>query len=102
VLVVRVEIWPGGESDRSVEIARVGLANTSGLADFSNYDLVALLDRDDQERVIRSEVNQHERAQGWVPLVRRAMTEVHLSEDAVHGVAYDDPTAVLLRKGSHG
>ena len=102
MLVVTVNVWPGGDADRCSEVARIGLANKTGLADFSNYDLVALLDRDREERVIRSEVNQHERAQGWVPLARRALTEIHLSEPQVHGVDYDDPLAVLLRKGSHG
>jgi hypothetical protein len=101
MLVVTVSVWPGGDHEKASEIARIGLANTSNLSDFSNYDLVALLDRDRAERVIRSEVNQHERAQGWVPLARRALTEIHLSEPGIHGVAYDDPTAVLLRKGSH-
>lgn len=102
MLVVTVSVWPGGIPDRSTEVARIGLANKSGLADFSNYDLIALLDRDKAERVIRSEINQHERSQGWPPLVRRALTEIHLSESTIRSVAYDDPLAVLLRKGSHG
>jgi len=101
MLVVTVSVWPGGAYDRSSEVARIGLANTSNREDFANYDLVALLERDREERVIRSEINQHERQQGWVPLVRRALTEIHLSEPEIHTVAYDDPTAVLLRKGSH-
>lgn len=102
MLVVTVNVWPGGDHNRSTEIARIGLANTTDLRDFSNYDLVALLERDRNERVVRSELNQHERAQGWVPLVRRALTEIHLSDPGIHSVAYDDPIAVLLRKGRHG
>jgi hypothetical protein len=101
MLVVTVSVWPGGDFERGTEVARVGLLNRTQLGDFANYDLVALLARDKEERVIRSEVNQHERAHGWVPLVRRAMTEIHLSDPCMHGAPYDDPTAVLLRKGSH-
>lgn len=99
MLVVKVEVWPGGDGDGACELARIGLANTTGRAEIANYDLVALLDRDRAERVVRSEVNQHQRVHGWVPLVRRAMTEVYLSEPETHGAPYDDPIAQLLRKG---
>lgn len=99
MLVVTVSVWPGGEFDRAEESARLGLANTTGSAEYANYDLVALLNSDVGECVIRSEINAHERAQGWVPLVRRALTEIHLAEYETHAAPYDDPIAELLRKG---
>lgn len=99
MLVVRVAVWPGGAFDREQEVARLGLANRSGSAEFADYDLVALLGNGEGEAVIRSEVNAHERAQGWVPLVRRALTEIHLAEYEIHAAPYDDPIAELLRKG---
>lgn len=99
MLVVTVSVWPGGEFDRAEEVARLGFANTTGNAEYANYDFVALLGKGEGEAVIRSEINAHERAQGWVPLVRRAMTVLHLAEYDTHAAPYDDPIAAVLRKG---
>lgn len=99
MLVAKIEVWPGGNFERAFEIARLGIANVSGLADISNYELTALMERDKHEYVMRSEVNSHERALGWEPLVQRSMTSLFLAERLAHQVPYDDPTAQLLRKG---
>lgn len=98
MLVLKVEIWPGGERDRAYEISRVGIVNTSGVQEFSDYEMTALMDRGSSEYVLRAEVNKHERSLGWEPLVQRSMTALFLSERLAHGVPYDDPVAELLRK----
>lgn len=99
MLVAKVEVWPNGDYERAFEIARLGIANVSGLADISNYELTALMERDKHEYVMRSEVNSHERALGWEPLLQRSMTSLFLAERLAHQVPYDDPVAQLLRKG---
>lgn len=100
MLVVKVQVWPQGEVDKAFEISRVGIANVTGCADISNYELTALMERDKREYVLRSEVNSFERALGWEPLVQRSMTSLFLAERLAHQISYDDPVAQLLRKGS--
>lgn len=99
MLVARIEVWPGGDFDRAFEIARLGIANVSELADVSNYELTALMERDKSEYVLRSEVNSHQRSLGWEPLVQRSMTSLFLAERLSHQIPYDDPIAQHLRKG---
>lgn len=99
MLVVKVEVWPGGESDRAFEISRIGIANVSGLRRYSDYEVTALLERDRDEQVMRIRVTDHEREAGWVPLVRRTMTGIFLGEEPGREVPYDDPVAELMRKG---
>lgn len=36
MLVVRVELWPGGDAERVHELGRLGIANVSGLAPVSD------------------------------------------------------------------
>lgn len=99
MLVVKVEVWPGGDTDRAFEISRIGIANVSGMAPISNYEMTALVDRDRAERVVRSEINSHERDLGWEALVKRAMTNLFLADRVGQPGAYGDPVAELLRKG---
>lgn len=99
MLVVKVEIWPGGDFDRAFEISRVGIANVSQGAAVSNYEMTALMDRYGCESVLTSEINSHERSLGWVPLVKRGMTNLFLADRMSQPGAYDDPIAELLRKG---
>lgn len=100
MLVVKVEVWPGGDYARSFEISRVGIANVSKMTPVSNYEMTALMERDKLEYVARAEINSHERNLGWEPLVQRAMTSLFLAERLSHQVPYDDPMANLLRKDS--
>lgn len=99
MLVVKVEVWPGGDADRAVEISRVGISNMTELRAVSDYEMVALLDRDKDEHVVKGRITGHERALGWAALTRRALLNLFYGEDATRGIAYDDPTAELLRKG---
>lgn len=99
VLVVKVEIWPGGSADRGFEIARLGLGNRSGLAQVSNYGVTALMGRDGAEHVMQTMVMGHNREHGWVPLVRRALSELNSHNDVK--APLDDPIAELLRRDGH-
>jgi hypothetical protein len=101
MLIVKVEVWPGGNFDQAFEISRVGIANVSSLADISNYEMTALMDRDKKEFVLRSEINSHERASGWAPLAKRAMTALYLRDRLSQEVPYDDPVAEHLRRAKH-
>lgn len=99
MLVVKAEIWPGGDFDRAFEISRIGIANLSGPVDVSDYKVTALLARERGEIVVQSKVHSHQRELGWVPLVKRALTSIHLADDLAQPCAYDDAIAELLRKG---
>jgi hypothetical protein len=100
VLVVKVEVWPGGIFSRAFEVSRVGIANVSDLARHSDYEVTALMSRDRDERVVRTKIRSHDRELGWVPLVQRSMTGIFLMDKTGHEVPYGDPVAELLRKGS--
>lgn len=95
MLVVKVEVWPGGDSGRSYEISRLGIGNRSSLAELSDYSVTALTERDTEEAVLRSFVNGHQRSHGWMPLVQRSVAA--LAGKATEA-PYDDPIAQLLRK----
>lgn len=101
MLVVKVEVWPGGDDRRAFEISRIGIANVSQLQRFSDYEVTALLARDLEEEVVRTEIREHDREYGWLPLVRRTMTNLYLRAELATEVSYDDSVAQLLRKGSH-
>lgn len=38
MLVVKVELWPGGDGSRAMELGRMGVMNVSDLADVSSYN----------------------------------------------------------------
>jgi hypothetical protein len=41
MLVIRVELWPGGDERFKTVLARAGIGNVSNLAEVSDYELVA-------------------------------------------------------------
>jgi hypothetical protein len=41
MLVIRVELWPGGDERFKTVLARAGIGNISNLADVSDYEIVA-------------------------------------------------------------
>jgi hypothetical protein len=101
MLVVKVEVWPGGNEADAFEISRIGIANTSVLDEVSDYEVTALLSREAQEEVVVTEVLKHERSGGWVPLVRRVLTNLLLRSELCRDGTYDDPVVKLLRRGDH-
>lgn len=98
MLVVRVEVWPGGNEARAKEIARVGIANVSPGSEYSDYEVAAILAAKGEETILRTEICHHERAQGWMPLVRRVLTNLFLRSELARPAAYGDPMVDLLRK----
>ncbi len=74
MMVVKVEVWPGGHAPGAFEIARIGIANRGdGTPQVADYDVLALTDRDRREAVCYSEVLTHYRDSGWESLVMRAI-----------------------------
>lgn len=39
MIVVKVELWPGGDESRKVDLGTAEIANISGLADVSSYSV---------------------------------------------------------------
>lgn len=69
MLVVRVELWPGGREDEATEIGRAALANLTPTADVADYIAVALDARGwGTQRIVR----RHRRDAGLWPLLSRA------------------------------
>lgn len=97
MMVVKVEIWPGGYAEYAQEIARVGIVNRTGAQPLADYNVVALLDRDtDTERITQSAVMDHVRAAGWRRLTIDALAQL---EGPVRDTQYVDEIATILRKG---
>jgi hypothetical protein len=76
VLVVRVAIWPGGDSRLAREVGRAGLANVSGLAHMSDYVCVLT---DDGGGQVAGVVRDHERAAGFWRLLAPASPSLYPS-----------------------
>lgn len=66
---MKVELWPGGREAEAVEVGRAVIANLSGLAECSDYAVVA---RDDHGIGVQRIVRRHHRSKGFWPLLARA------------------------------
>lgn len=95
MMVVKVGIWPGGDGSEAFEIARLGIHNLSGCQPFSKYGVVALLNRDKEEKVLSSNVACHRRSEGWRPLVVAALYSI---SHADHAEPHDQRIADRLQK----
>jgi len=74
VLVVKLELWPGGNPARAREIGRVDIANVGGDPDFADYAVSLQAGRDWNDRA--GSVTGHDRQlPAWV-LVSRALRAV--------------------------
>ena len=86
MMVVKVELWPGGYEDRAWEVGRLGLANVSDLVEVSDY--VAVLVRKvpgfDEEEVTTRFVAGHRRSDGFEPLVARLMDDESIASQETH------------------
>jgi hypothetical protein len=71
MLMIKVELWPGGRPEGRREIARATIANVSELADVSNYVVVR---GDDFGRFEAVSVDGHRRSAGVWALVARALS----------------------------
>lgn len=73
MLRVLVEIHPGGDEARKHTIATIDLGNISELRPVSDYTVHAKLD---DRPEVRRVVFNHTRAEGWIPLVQRALAAI--------------------------
>jgi hypothetical protein len=76
MLVIKIELWPGGEEQYKTVIARAGIGNLSALADVSDYEVVASESANPLAGTPawkgRGLVHQHDRRQSVWALVARA------------------------------
>lgn len=84
MLMVRIELWPGGNRQAATEIGRMAIANISDLAETSDYRVKA---RDDHGEV-EVQVRGHLRSSGFWWLM--AMAAVEVVKVRLDGVLEDD------------
>lgn len=77
MLVVKVEIWPGGSEEDGREIGRLCAANISDCAEVSSYE-IALADEQDLlggMPTAEFQVDGHHRSDGFWPLIHMALAK---------------------------
>lgn len=80
MIVVKIEMWPGGNEHKAHEIGRALIANVSDLAETSNYVARVTtagyepLGVKPQNQVIK--VNSHERAQSITALLAKVFARM--------------------------
>lgn len=73
MLLVKLEIWPGGDRERAREIGHIEIGNVSDLSPISNYEVILKEPgRCDRRGVVRD----HHRVAGAWKLVARAIKEL--------------------------
>jgi hypothetical protein len=85
MLVVTVEIWPGGDANGRRDQGQMQIANESGLADVSHYAVAIYQEASDRLDVggydQRLAVTGHARSDGPWKLVHRALSQVFRKAD---------------------
>jgi hypothetical protein len=80
MLMVKVEIWPGGAEHRKREIGRMTIGNISDLEDLSDYEVwgIAKSNHLSGQRELEYDgvVQGHDRRQGVWELVVKAIAEM--------------------------
>lgn len=96
MLVVKVEIWPGGDEETAKEIGRMGIANVSNLREMSNY--VAVLKDDTGKEDLRV-VERHPRSAGFEELLLRVLQSGSMTEESLMDVSeFSDEKKARLRR----
>jgi hypothetical protein len=82
MLVLRLEIWPGGSRDLRRTIGEVRIANVTDLAPVSDYELTFTPHNDAGQPLVskhrHAEVRGHERSDGAWSLVGKALRALKL------------------------
>jgi hypothetical protein len=73
MLVVRIELWVGGDPSRREVLGGAAIANVTDLAE-TNDNVIALLDSQSELIHVRG-VRGHTRSHGWAALVGRAFRQ---------------------------
>lgn len=81
MIVVKVELWDGGDGTRAKEIGRLVIGNMSELADHSSYAVAGRMEKWDAEgqpaRVASDGwVMAHDRKTGVFELIRKAIEDL--------------------------
>lgn len=77
MIVVKVELWPGGDEATAREIHRIGIANVSNLREISSYLVVAKEDNGNETHRL---VEGHPRSEGVEALISRAVDAPLISQ----------------------
>lgn len=67
MLVAHIEVWDGGDPGKRTSVGTLLIANRSGLAKTSTYEV--WLEPDGRKTFVHG----HQRSDGWVPLMERAL-----------------------------
>lgn len=96
MLVVKVEMWPGGDEESAKEIGRMGIANVSNLREMSNYVAVV---KDDTGKEDLRVVERHPRSAGFEELLLRVLQAESMTEEALIGISeFSDEKKARLRR----
>lgn len=93
MLVARIEEWPGGDPDRRRPIARLEIANRSGLAPVSDYEVTLRPVADLPEPPAL--VYGHVRDDGWLKLLRVALRAIDPDSGFYSSPVTQVPASVL-------
>ena len=77
MIVVKVELWPGGDEATAREIHRLAIANVSNLREVSSYLVVA---KEDNGTETHRLVEGHPRSEGIEALIARAVDAPLITE----------------------
>ncbi len=72
MLRVTVELLPAGDGSRRRKLATVDIANVSGLAPISDYEVRTRIDGKERVAIVR----KHRRSDGWLMLLKCALIEL--------------------------
>ncbi|WP_103728132.1 hypothetical protein [Novosphingobium sp. HII-3] len=80
MLVVKVEVWPGGHAAGAFEIGRMEVVNESGLSAISDYS-ARIIQRETERMEIASfdictQVHSHARRDGPWALIRKVLDKL--------------------------
>lgn len=86
MLVVKVEVWPGGDCRRAEVVAEATAANVSGLADVSDYQCrvaaTGFAELGIEPVSEEFKIEDHHRSDGALELVRRMFSVAILRAEA--------------------
>lgn len=70
MLVVKIEIWPGGNENHVKELGRICISNLSELADRSDYQ-ISLIEWG--QHTADAVLFNHKHSDGWFKLLKRSL-----------------------------
>ncbi len=77
MLVVKIEIWPGGHEERATEIRRIEIYNKTNLQPISDYGMRVFDMEYLSELIYEGEVKRHKRSLGAMKLLQRVLNKIN-------------------------